>query len=256
MKKYSVKELSKLAGVSIRTLHYYDKIGLLKPAIRTEAKYRLYGEYELLKLQQILFYKELDFSLKYIVDVFSDPDFDLIEALDSHKKSLLVKQKRITTMLDTIEKTMLNLKKKKMITDNELYQGFSKNEAKKMRNEAIDKFGKDTIEISETYLKKLSKEQFEQLKEDYKQVFKNLFNLSKNQPESETVQLEIARHYSFTRKFWGTEGSSTSQANAYKGLGVLYEKDERFTMMDEKPQPEFAKFLLKAMTYFADTQLV
>lgn len=80
MKEYSVKGLSKIAGVSVRTLHHYDKIGLLKPAIRTEARYRLYGENELLKLQQILFYKELDFSLNEIINILNDPDFDLMKA--------------------------------------------------------------------------------------------------------------------------------------------------------------------------------
>mgnify|MGYP000865807544 FL=1 len=110
MKKYSAKGLSKLAGVSVRTLHHYDEIGLLKPAIRTEAKYRLYGENELLKLQQILFFKELDFSLKEIIDILDDPDFDLTVALESHKQALISKQERISVMLNTIEKTVLNLK--------------------------------------------------------------------------------------------------------------------------------------------------
>ena len=99
MKKYSAKELSNLAGVSVRTLHYYDEIGLLKPAIRTEAKYRWYGEEELLKLQQILFYKELDFSLKEIIAILNDPDFDLIKALESHQLALLSKQDNIFFLL-------------------------------------------------------------------------------------------------------------------------------------------------------------
>jgi DNA-binding transcriptional MerR regulator len=75
MDNYSVKRLSDLAGVSVRTLHLYDEIGLLKPSIRTDAGYRIYGEKELLRLQQILFYKELDFSLQEIAAILDHPEF-------------------------------------------------------------------------------------------------------------------------------------------------------------------------------------
>ena len=251
MKKYSAKELSNLAGVSVRTLHYYDKIGLLKPAIRTEAKYRWYGENELLKLQQILFYKELDFSLKEIIDIFDDPDFDMIKALENHQLALLSKKDNISKMLNTIEKTLLKLKGEAMMKDEELYEGFSSEEIKTMRNEVAKKYGKEQLEQSETYLKQLTKEQLEQLKTEQKDIFKNLFQLSKESPEHESVQLEVARHYVNTRKFWGTYGSSDTQADQYKGLGELYTHDDRYTKVDGKAQPNFTNFLSKAMTHFA-----
>lgn len=105
MGEYTVKELAKLAGVSVRTLHYYDQIGLLKPLIRTEAKYRFYGREELLRLQQILFYKELDFPLKEICEIMDNPEFDLLVALSNHKVALKAKQSRIKTLIDTVNKT-------------------------------------------------------------------------------------------------------------------------------------------------------
>lgn len=255
MKKYSAKGLSKVAGVSVRTLHHYDDIGLLRPAIRTEASYRWYGENELLKLQQILFYKELDFPLKDIIEIMENPDFDSLTALESHKKALITKQERIKTMLNTLEKTILNLKGKKMMTEEELYEGFPTENAKKIRSEAIERYGEQRVLTSEHYLKKLSKEQLNQLIDEQKSIFKNLFNLSAKDPESVEVQLEIARHYQNTRKFWGTDGSPDTQRKAYKGLGELYCADERFTKIDGHVQPEFAPFLSKAMAYFAKTQL-
>lgn len=255
MKKYSVKGLSKIAGVSVRTLHHYDQIGLLKPAIRTEARYRLYDEDELLKLQQILFYKELDFPLKEIIDILENPDFDLLKALKSHEQALHLRQERISVMLNTIEKTMSNLKGKKMITDEELYEGFSKENATKIRNKAIEDYGLEKVQTSENYLKKLSKEQLEQLKDEQIRIFKSLFEISDKDSECDVVQMEISRHYKNIRKFWGTGGSSNTQWREYKGLGELYIADERFTMMDGKVQPEFARFLSNAMTYFANTQL-
>jgi DNA-binding transcriptional MerR regulator len=255
MKKYSAKGLSKIAGVSVRTLHHYDNIGLLKPAIRTEAKYRLYGENELFKLQQILFFKELDFSLKEIINILDNPDFDLLESLKCHKQALVLKQKKISIMLNTIEKTVLNLKEKKMITNEELYEGFSAEKVMKSKNETIQKYGEEKLVTSEIFLKKLSMEQLEQLKIEQKEIFNNLYNLSDKEPEIDIVQMEIARHYTNTRKFWGTFGSSDSQWEEYKGLGELYISDERFTMIDGIAQPEFARFLSKAMTCFANLQL-
>lgn len=251
MKKYSAKELSNLAGVSVRTLHYYDKIGLLKPAIRTEAKYRWYGEKELLKLQQILFYKELDFSLKEIIEILNDPKFDLTQALDNHRLALLAKQENISKMLNTIEKTLLKLKENTMMKDEELYEGFSLEEMKTMQNDVSKKYGKEMLDQSENYLKQLSKEGFQALKLEQKEIFKSLFQLSNELPESDAVQSEIGRHYLNIRKFWGTYGSSKTQAEQYKGLGELYVHDERFTQVDGKPQPQFANFLSKAMAYFA-----
>lgn len=88
MDKFSVNRLAKLAGVSVRTLHRYDGIGLLKPAIRAESKYRYYGKGELLRLQQILLYKEMDFTLAQIAEILGDPDFDLLKALGEHKRQL------------------------------------------------------------------------------------------------------------------------------------------------------------------------
>jgi len=104
LKKYSTKALSVLAGVSVRTLHYYDKIGLLKPAIRSDKNYRWYGDNELLRLQQIRFYKVLQFSLEEIKEILNDPNFDLIKALEFHQQELQTQQETISNLLAKIEK--------------------------------------------------------------------------------------------------------------------------------------------------------
>lgn len=87
--QYTVKQLGDLAGVSARTLRYYDEIDLLKPADVTEAGYRLYGPDEVDRLQQILFYREMGMGLDQIKQIMNDPHFDLKEALLSHRKNLL-----------------------------------------------------------------------------------------------------------------------------------------------------------------------
>lgn len=256
MIRYSVKKLAKLAGVSVRTLHLYDEIGLLKPAIRTEAKYRMYGENELLRLQQILFYKELDFPLQEIGWILDAPGFDLLTALGNHKKALEAKQSRIETLLLTIDKTMFNLKEGTMLKHEELYEGLSQETADAYRKEAIGAYGTEAVEVAEKSLRSLTKTDFEALKRESLEISSGLASMTGNDPTSEVVQRQIARHYEVIRKFWGTSGSTDPQAEAYKGLGDLYVNDERFTQIDGQPNPIFALFMQKAMAYFAETQLV
>lgn len=256
MKQYSVKGLAKLAGVSIRTLHHYDSLGLLKPSSRTEAGYRGYGEPELLRLQQILFYKELDFSLGEIIDLLDDPGFDVLTALVNHRKMLKARKLRLLTLMSTIDKTIDHLKQKKiMLKPEELYQGFSKETAETFRRQAIEKYGIKAVEISEHQLRKYSKEQLAQLKQEQQDIASALAALQEDDPTSAKVQKLIAGHYENIRKFWGTSEAPDNQVEAYAGLGNLYVQDERFTMLEGKPQPEFAFFLSKAMSHFAGTVL-
>ncbi len=256
MTQYSVKQLAKIAGVSIRTLHLYDQMGLLKPSTRTEAGYRLYGDQQLFRLQQILFYRELDFALKEICDILDDPDFDLVKALKSHKVALNNRKERIATLLVTIDNTINNLKKgNKMLKPEELYEGLPKEKAEAYRNEAIEKYGSETVEKSENQLRKLSKEQIALLTNEQKEIQAQLFAMKYIDYRDSQVQKQISKHYEITRKFWGTHGSSDPQAEAYAGLGQLYVQDERFTLIDDKPQPEFALFLSKALKYYSETRL-
>ncbi len=255
MKYYSVQQLATLAGVSVRTLHVYDEAGLLKPATRTEAKYRMYGEKELLRLQQILFYKELDFPLQEIRAILDDPEFDLIEALKHHKSALQTRQERLTTLLTTIDKTISHLQEGEFqMTPEELYEGLPKETAEAYRKEATAKWG-DAVKRSEEALRKLSKADFGKLKDEMKANWQTLASMMHHDPTSDAVQEHIAHHYVIIRKFWGTDSLADKQAKQYAGLGQMYIDDPRYTELDGKPNPEFAVFLSKAMSYFAETAL-
>jgi len=255
MSQYTVDKLSKISGVTVRALHHYDKIGLLKPAFRTEKNYRIYSEKELYQLQQILIHKELGFSLSEISDILNDENLNWQKVLKEQKKKLKKEQARIAVLLKTIDKTLLKLKGKQMINDEELYKGFSKKEIAKIRKESIKKFGKNNVEVSEKYLKSRSKEEFEQLKKEQKEIFANLLALIKEEADSEMVQLEIAKHYANTRSFWGTHGHSNAQKEEYQGLGKLYLSDERYTQKEAKQHPDFPEFISKAIEHFTLTQL-
>ena len=250
-RKYTVKELAGLAEVTVRTLHLYDKTGLLKPSVRTEKKYRLYGDEKLLMLQQILFYRELGLPLRAITQILDDPGFDLIKALEGHKSALSSRKKRISEMLATIDKTILNLKGKIKMTHEELYAGLPKEKAAAWRKFAQEKWP-GQVAHGEKMLLKMSREEFSQLQEGFKANMEALAGLRHDAPESVEVQKEIARHYNYIQQFWG---KTENIGEAYKGLGQLYVDDPSYTAIARKADKGFAVFMRDAMHYYAEQNL-
>lgn len=218
--RYSVRQLARLAGVSVRTLHVYDEMDLLKPSIRTEKGYRQYGEAELLRLQQILFYKELDMPLKHIAEILDDPGFDLIEALTGHKLALIARRNRLDTLLNTIEATIDHLKNKTMSNFEELYEGMPREEAMALRQEAIENWGEQAIRKSEDALLGMGKERLEQLKADQRDIMQRLRGMRGGDPSSDAVQLQIGRHYEMIRAFWGLNGERLLRQRHIRGWEI------------------------------------
>ncbi|SFG99810.1 MerR family transcriptional regulator [Pedobacter insulae] len=248
---YSVKQLAKLAGVTVKTLHLYDHMGLLKPAQRTGSRYRLYCESELLRLQQILFYRELDFPLKQILAILDDPNFDLIKAMEGHKTLLKAKRRRIDTLMKTLNQTLISLKNKTMLNLEDLYQGLSEQEAQNYRNQAISSYGEEAVTHAENHLKSLSKEAMQALVSRQKELGKSLYQLKHLKPANQTVQELVGQHYQNTRKLWGTHQAVDKQAEAYQGLGQLYLTDERFTSESGETDPDFRIFISEAMSIYS-----
>ena len=140
--KYSVKQVAKLSGVTVRALHHYDQTGLLIPAMRSEKKYRYYDEQNLLRLQQIMFYRELDFSLEDIRDILDDPDFDTLEALHNHRERLIQKQQNMATLIQTVDRTLESLEGDHHMTlkDKDLYEGFDQENIDRWNKEVDEKY--------------------------------------------------------------------------------------------------------------------
>lgn len=253
MKAYTVKQVAQLAGVSIRTLHHYDRLGLLKPSVRTEARYRLYGEPELMRLQQILFYKELDVALHEIKAILDDPDFDQRTALETHKQAIMARRDRLTALLTTLDKTISTLNNKSaMMTDEELYAGFPK--GREYRHEAANKYGEETVSRSEAHLKQMGKAHFEQLKAEQQDIAQTLAGMVAMDPASASVQQQMARHYANIVALWGNAVPESKRLEVYKGLGQLYVDDPRYTTTDGVENPTYAEFLRQAMTQFVSQQ--
>lgn len=251
MKEYSIQKLALLAGVSVRTLHHYDHIGLLTPATRTEKGYRLYGPDQLLRLQQILFYRELDLTLQQIGAMLDEEGFDTLQALQQHKAALQTRRDRMGVLLTTIDKTIKKLQgENDMLTDAELYEGFPK-EVQSYRQQAVEKYGEKAVLDSENSLKKMGKEGFQQLLQEAGATVQTLFGLIDRDPADAQVQTLIARHYQYIIKIWGRQPNDASLPEAYHGLAQLYLDDERFTAQNGLPNAAFAQFMAAAMKFYA-----
>lgn len=138
---YTVKHVAALSGVSVRTLHFYDEVALLKPAYSKANGYRIYEEPQLLILQQILFYRELGFELKRIKEILSQRKFEKVAALKSHRQVLEKKAMRMRTLIETIDKTVRHLKGGKKMKSKELFTGFSIGAGKDRFNEGFKRYG-------------------------------------------------------------------------------------------------------------------
>src|ERR1043166_8497120 len=138
---YTVKQLAVMSGVTVRTLHFYDEMALLKPAYTKANGYRIYEEPQLLMLQQILFYRELGFELKRINEILSQRKFEKIAALKSHRQVLEKNVTRTRTLIETIDKTISHLKGTKRMKSEELFMGFKIGAGKDRFNDGLNRDG-------------------------------------------------------------------------------------------------------------------
>ena len=250
MKAYTVSQLAKMAGVSVRTIHHYDHVGLLKPSSRTAAGYRLYGEQDLLRLQQILFFKELDFPLSEIRNVLDDPGFDQVKALENHRRLLLKRAERLKRLLKTIDRTILRLTEDDTnMMDEELYEGFTKEQIERYKRQARELFDPDLVQESEQRVRNMSRAQWNALKEEGEEVLRLIVALVDRAPGDPKVQGLIARHHATIEQFY------PASAEVYRGLGQLYVEHEDFRAFFDKYRPGLADFMKAAMAYYADHTL-
>ena len=248
---YSVSQLATMAGVSVRTLHHYDRIGLLRPASRTDAGYRRYGEPEALRLQQILFFKELDLSLEEIGEILDDPQFDLVTALHQHRTLLQQRARRLSRLLETIDRTLQRLTEESMsMTDEELYEGFAPETAARYRREAREMYGDEVVEASERKARSMSKAEWQAIGAESEAIHQALAPLvATHAPDAPEVQALVARHHAWIEHFY------PAPAEVYTHLAQTYTDHPEFRAFYEKIADGMAGFLAEAMRVYAERNL-
>ena len=250
VKAYTVSQLAKMAGVSVRTLHHYDQIGLLEPSARTEAGYRLYGEPELLRLQQILLFKELDMPLDEVRLILDDPGFDQVAALERHQQLLHRRMERLTRLLKTIARTIDRLTEDDMtLTDQELYEGLTTEQIERYKREAREMYDPALVEESERRVKKMSRAEWKAVGAEGEAITTALAALTDREPGDAEVQKLIARHHAWIEHFY------PCSAEVYRGLGQGYVEHPEFRAFYEKYRPGLADFISAAMNHYTDQVL-
>jgi DNA-binding transcriptional MerR regulator len=238
---YTVNKLSKLAGVSVRTLHYYDEIGLLKPdAIRSNG-YREYGDQAVLKLQQILFYRELDLSLEEIKAMVSRPDFDPVAALEAHRVSLQGRAARLERLIQTVDDTLLHMKGLKEMSPKQLFTAFSDEEQEKYAKEAEQMYDPTIVKESNRKFKALSTAEKQRIFDEGNQIYADMVAAMPKGAASPDVQAIVERWRKHMDYFW------TPNLEQLNGLAEVYNSDPRFKANFDKIDAGLAEFMREAV---------
>jgi DNA-binding transcriptional MerR regulator len=255
---YTVKKLSELSKVTIRTLHFYEEEELLKPAYYGENGYRYYGERELLQLQQILFFKELGFTIKEIKKVLGKSDFDQLSALYSHQKSLRLQQEKTEQLLLTIDKTIKHLKGTKKMKEQEIFDGFNIKLVKKAPSHASYAAAEELVAKSTRTptknvedVEKRGKAFYENATETANSIFKELarFIEEKLTPNSPEVQRIIKKHHCLADQI------QYANREVYKAMAQLYQEHPEFKKQLDPFHPKLSHFMAEGMIFFANKEL-
>lgn len=246
--KYTVKQLVKMANITVRTLHYYDEIKLLQPSFVAKNRYRYYEEKELLRLQQILFFRELEFSLKDIKRILNRPDFSIIQSLQEQKKLLRLKKNRLENLIQTIDKTIKNMNKNQKTKDNELYDAFKDEDIKQYQEEVKQRWGStDAYKQSMARVSKMTKKEMDKLKADGQAHTQKIADSMDKGFDHPDVQTLIEEHYKGINFFY------ECSIDLYRNLGKMYVDDPRFTAYYDKFHPGLAIFMRDAINYYCDS---
>lgn len=248
---YSIRELSNLAGVSARTLRYYDEIGLLNPSYVNDAGYRYYGEKEVTLLQQILFYRERGFDLKRIQKILYQDNFDVINALEEHLLELEEQRKYTNSLIHTVKQTILSMKGEYEMSDKEKFEAFkqkivTENEAK-YGAEIRERYGDAQIDETNQKILNMSKEEWERFKSletEIKERLKEgvLLNIASGSEDAKKI---VTLH-----KEWLCMAWKQYTKEAHKALASAYVADERFKMYYDKETDGCAELLKQAIHYW------
>ena len=245
---YTVKQLSKLAGVTPRTLHHYDEIGLLKPSRVGENGYRYYGEESLLRLQQILFYRELGIPLEDIKKIMGRRDFDVIGALYSHKEALQNQVTRLNRLIHTVDNTINHLKGNIIMSEKGFFEGFSEEQQEQYAAEAEKLYDPETVRESNRKWKTYSAAKKESILAEGNAVYVDMIAAMPKRATSPEAQAIVKRWRKHMEYFW------TPNLDQLLALANGYNDDPRFKANFDKMHPQLAEFMREAVKVYVANQ--
>ena len=251
--EYSIDKLAKMAGVTSRTLRHYHHKGLLKPSGASPAGYRIYGEAEVDRLQQILFFRELGFKLEDIKAILDAPGFDRRMALNGHLKGLLQRRAELDALINTVRLSIKNIEGAIEMNDSEKFHGLKKRlvdeNQQKYGQEARDKYGDEAFEAGNRRFMNLGEEEYGRMQSLGDEITRGLESAVCRgvSPESEEGLRIAGLHKQWLGFTWGHYS-----AEAHLGLAQMYIDDPRFTVYYDKNVAGCALFLKSAVEYMVN----
>ena len=248
--EYSIKQLGQMAGVSTRTLRYYDQIGLLKPYRASANGYRLYGPQEVALLQQILFYRELGVALEDIRAMISAPDYDKTTALRRHLAGLIARRKQLDTLIATVEKTMAAENGEINMSDKEKFEGFKQAQLdeneRRYGAEICEKYGEGAVAASNEKFMGLTQEQYAEAERLSQALHDTLRRaVAEGDPGGTLAQETCRLHKAWLCHYWPSYSKE-----AHWGVTQMYVDDPRFAAYYDGIVPGGAVFLRDAVAIF------
>jgi len=256
MSVHTVSEVARLSGVSVRTLHHYDEIGLLKPGSVGANGYRYYGREELLRLQQILFHRELGFPLERIRAVLDDPGFDRRAALRSHREHLAAQARRYRDLVRTLDRTLAELEGETDVNEKAMFKGFDPETQARHESWLADRYGegiRTQIDDTKARMKDWGQSDYDALQAEVEDIEAGIAQamLQGLPADSESVGRVIGRLHAWVARSW----KQPPTAEAFKGLGRLYQDNPEFRARYEARASGLTDYLAAAMDAFADRSL-
>ena len=251
--EYSIQELARLSGVTSRTLRWYDKIGLLKPSRIAESGYRYYGEAEVNRLQDILYYRSLGVELSQIRTFLDAPDFDRMTTLRKHLSALESERVRLEKLIQSVRDTIGAEERNETMTDEKKFEAFKRElveeNEKNYGKEAREKYGAAEVDAANRNMMGLSQEQYAVWTDLGSTIQSKLEAAVRDELEPDgTAGREVAELH----KRWLMATMKTYDAKRHQGIAELYVADERFTAYYDKAVSGCARFLRNAVRYWAE----
>lgn len=252
--EYTVQKLARLAGISARTVRFYDEIGLLKPARVTDAGYRIYGEAEVDALQQILFFRALGLELGTIAEVMHDPAYDRVAALRNHLTALRTQKAQLDLLIRNVERTISKEEGTMTMTDQQKFEGLKRqlveDNEQRYGEEIRGKYGDKTVDESNARMTNMDKATYDTMQQTGADILAKLKEAVQGgaSPDSDTGRGIAALH-----KRWLGYTMPNYTKEAHLGLVQMYLADPRFTAYYDSDVPGCAQFLHDAVSAWSDT---
>ena len=241
---YTVSQLARLSGVSIRALQHYHRIGLLEPTEIGENRYRYYSENKVFELQQIMFFKELDFSLSEIMEIMKNPSFSVEKSLIKQKELIFKKIDQLKGIIQLIDKTLKNRKGENKMRGQDYFEEINEARIKEYTKRAKEAYGEEVVNQSVKKVKKEYNNDYTRMQREFLEWLESVKSIMDKGADSMEAQELMAQWYEKMKKIFSCD------IQIFSSLGMMYRDNEEFAISFRKVDERMPEFVCDAIQFF------